>query len=95
MENMRELSLGELDKVAGGAGGGNQITLQVIINTLKVYPGPEFLKAMINNESKKAAKEWVVANLPVYLAPRYPGYTPGEIRNIVSQFAVKGINSVI
>ena len=94
-EIMRELDLKEMDKVAGCAGGGNQITLQVIIDTLKVYPGPEFLKAMINNQSKTAAKEWVVANLPVYLAPRYPGYTPDEIRNIVSQLAVKGINSIL
>ena len=96
MKNMmQEISLDEMEKVAGGAGGGNQITLQVIINTLKVYPGAEFLKATIKNESKRAAKEWVVAHLPTYLASRYPGYTPDEIRNIVSRFAVKVINSVI
>ena len=94
-EMMRELDLNEMDKVAGGTGGGNQINLQVIINTLKVYPGAEFLKAKMKNESKTAAKEWVVANLPAYLASRYPGYTPDEIRNIVSQLAVKGINSIL
>ena len=81
-EMMRELGLDELGKAAGGAGGGNQINLQVIIRTLRVYPGTDFIKAMMKNESKKAAKEWIVANLPSYLVLRYPGYTLEEIRSI-------------
>ena len=95
MENICELNMDEMDKASGGAGGGNQINLQVIIHTLKVYPGAEFIREKIKNESKSAAKEWVVANLPSYLASRYSGYTLEEIRSIVSHLAVKGINSVL
>ena len=94
-KNVQELSPDELNMVAGGADGGSQINLQVIIHALRVYPGAEFLDRMMKNESKRAAKEWIIANLPAYLAPRYPGYTLEQIQNVVSQYAVQGINSVV
>ena len=93
-----ELSLDDLEKVAGGAGTGTNVgsvvTLQYLIDTLKVYPGVPTLKSWIK-PSKTYAREQCDLLVPSYIQQRHRQFTVEEIRQAAWPLWVKAINSVL
>lgn len=97
-EKYVELSPDDLEKVTGGTGGsagaGSVVTLQYLINVLKVYPGIPTLKSWIK-QSKTFAREQCDLLVPPYIQQSHRQFTVEEIRQAAWPYWVKAINSVL
>ena len=97
-EKSIELAPDDLEKVTGGAGTGanvgSVVTLQYLINVLKVYPGIPTLKGWIK-QSKTFAREQCDLLVPPYIQQSHRQFTVEEIRQAAWPYWVKAINSVL
>lgn len=89
-----ELNVEQLVQVSGGAGAGSVITLQLLIQTVRVYPGTSTINSWIG-QTKAYARQQLDLLVPPYLHQRYPQYTEEEIRQTAYPYWMQVINSVL
>ena len=93
-DNITELNMNDLDKVAGGTEQNTSVTLSYLIAWLKNDIGIETLSSWVRINKTYARDKCMDAVIP-YILRDYSGYTEDRIRREIPSIMLKAINAVL